>query len=155
MLNSFNSSHSLCGVNMKVKLVKSAKELMDCFLIRKEVFVKEQNVAFDLEFDLDELNQTVFIAYLNKKAVGTARVKLIDDYAKASRICVLKEYRRHKVGQALMEAVINFCKKKKCVKIKISAQVGAIKFYESLGFITTSKVYIEANTEHKSMEKTL
>lgn len=138
---------------MKVKIVKTSKDLMNAFIIRNDVFVKEQKVDFNDEFDLDELNQTVFIAYIDKKAVGTARVKLLDDYAKVGRFCVLKEYRRNKVGQAIMEKIIAFSKKHKCKKVKLGAQIDAVNFYESLGFIVTSEIYIEANIKHKDMEK--
>lgn len=140
---------------MKIKIATSAKDLMNAFLIRREVFIKEQNVSFAEEFDLDELSQTVFIAYDEKKAVGTARIKIIDNYAKVGRFCVLKEYRRKNVGKGIMTEMIKFAKKKKCASMKLGAQIDAVAFYETLGFITVGEEYIEANIKHKDMIKTL
>ena len=63
-------------LNSIIKLLNNEKDLKLGFTLRKEVFVKEQNVPLEIEIDeKDYLSSTVYIGYYNnEKLVGVARI---------------------------------------------------------------------------------
>ena len=80
-------------------------ELSTCYQIRRIVFIDEQGVSREEEFDgLDE-TCVHFLASLDGRPVGTARLHPLNDRAKAQRVAVLADARRSGVGALLMEAI--------------------------------------------------
>ena len=67
-------------LNSIIKLLNNEKDLKLGFTLRKEVFVKEQNVPLEIEIDeKDYLSSTVYIGYYNnEKLVGVARITDLD-----------------------------------------------------------------------------
>ena len=85
----------------------TGKAGMDLALnIRHTVFVIEQGVNPEDEYDQFEDEATHFLASLNGKAVGTARYRFTPYGIKLERFAVLKEARGRGVGQALVSAVL-------------------------------------------------
>ncbi|ABX44285.1 GNAT family N-acetyltransferase [Lachnoclostridium phytofermentans] len=143
------------------KLIHPGEDLTECFEIRKEVFVKEQGIPEELEFD--DLDQTALHCLIfstdneqNKeqnKAVATGRLILLEDGTfKIGRIAVRKEERGKHYGDMLVKILISKSFECGAKTVKLSAQVRAIKFYESIGFKTVGDVYIEDGIEHISMQ---
>ncbi|NVK49669.1 MAG: GNAT family N-acetyltransferase, partial [Cyclobacteriaceae bacterium] len=60
-------------MSLLVEKVTGKAGMDHAFKIRTEVFVKEQKVDPDAEYDEYEESSTHFLASLNGKAVGTAR----------------------------------------------------------------------------------
>ena len=123
---------------MEIVLASTQKHFADVFRIRTNVFIGEQHVPAQEE--IDELDQFVpiLVAYEGDMALGTARViETKEGYAKIGRVAVLKEARQKGVGS------VN--------QIKLDAQIGAQKFYESLGFIAHGEVFLDAGIDHISM----
>ena len=77
----------------------SRVEIERCLEIRREVFVDEQQIAKELEFDGLDAACTHFLAWAQSDrkascAVGTARLWVgTDGVAKASRVAVLAKLR--------------------------------------------------------------
>ena len=67
-------------LNSMIKILNNEKDLKLGFALRKEVFVKEQNVPLEIEIDeKDYLSSTVHICYYdNEKLVGVARITDLD-----------------------------------------------------------------------------
>lgn len=129
--------------------------------IRKTVFIKEQGVSPEEEWDeadADQSSCTHLLAYLqsaNNKTpryVGTARIL---NSGKIGRVAVLKEYRNLGVGKRLVHAAIIAGLSHGFVKSEqhffLSAQVSSIPFYENLGFETDGETFMEAGIAHKKM----
>ncbi len=135
---------------IKIKKCIYKNELIDCYKIRKKVFIEEQNVSFVDEYDLLENECDVYIGYINDIPVGTLRVKQLPEGIKIQRVCVLKEYRNQHVASTLINYV--FKKYKSNVYI-VDAQIQAIPFYEKLGFVCQGDIFLDANIEHKRMYK--
>lgn len=138
---------------MEIVLASTQKHFADVFRIRTNVFIGEQYVPAQEE--IDELDQFVpiLVAYEGDMALGTARViETKEGYAKIGRVAVLKEARQKGVGRALMMAAMEYIEDKMSVnQIKLDAQIGAQKFYESLGFIAHGEVFLDAGIDHISM----
>ena len=78
---------------MHSKLITELTDLETAFHIRKEVFVKEQNVPLEDEFDMfDEIGEKCkhILVYYNELPVGTGRIRFVDGTGKLERICILK-----------------------------------------------------------------
>jgi len=143
---------------MQAKKVKNKADLEKVFDIRKKVFIKEQGVDVDDEFDkYDTLasNSEHILVYYQNKAVGTGRLKIIDDTAKLERICVLKEYREYGLGKSIVKKLEEIAKNKGAKKAKLHGQTQARKFYEKSGYNKSSEEFMEDGIPHYLMIKKL
>jgi len=133
-------------------------------LIRQQVFIEEQNVPVELEWDgLDEkachiLAQVIVAG--KKLAIGTARITLnnTEDPVKKAhigRMAVLAAWRGQGIGSDILHACIDECRKLKVKKIVLNAQVDVIPFYQKAGFEISSKEFLDANIPHKQMTRLL
>ena len=130
-----------------IKILKSKEELNLGFALRIEVFVKEQKVPMELEFDeKDNSENTVHIGFFdNNKLIGVAR--LID-----------KEYRGQGIGRELIIGCENIAQQilKRKIIIELSAQIQAENFYKSLGYNRVNDIiYLDAGIEHVDMRKVI
>ncbi|HEX2228786.1 MAG TPA: GNAT family N-acetyltransferase, partial [Candidatus Binatia bacterium] len=92
--------------SVRVRRIRSARELQKAFAIRMRVFVKEQRVPAEIELDADDQRAIHLLATVSGKAVGTARVVQRRAGAKIGRMAVIKRYRGHGVGKKLLQRAI-------------------------------------------------
>lgn len=121
--------------------------------IREVVFIQEQAVSEEEEYDEYEAVSRHFCAYLGAMPAGTARWRRTEKGIKLERFAVLKEFRMHGVGRALVEAVLKdvFQMETKPGTIYLHAQLQAIHFYEKSGFVAFGEVFSEADILHRIM----
>jgi predicted GNAT family N-acyltransferase len=115
--------------------------------IREAVFIAEQSVPPELEWDAEDNDAIHFLALEGDFPIGTAR--LLPD-GEIGRLSVLKDWRGMKVGDALLKAVIDEAERRD-LKQKLSAQVQATGFYERFGFTVVSDEFLEAGLPHVDM----
>ena len=138
--------------NLKIEIVKWIDGHVSLSMIREKVFIEEQKVTSQLEWDgLDE-EAIHFLVYQDEKAIGCARALVIENHMQLGRMAVLKEYRNQGIGSALIEKGMITAKLNQLSKILISAQCHAIDFYKKFGFEVTSEVYLDAGISHQDME---
>src|SRR6266481_9653749 len=100
--------------------------------VREEVFVAEQKVPLELEWDeWDERSDHAVARDAKGQAIGTAR--LLPD-GRIGRMAVLGEWRRRGVGSALLEALLERARKRAIRRITLHAQTHAAAFYRRFGF---------------------
>ena len=138
--------------NLKVEIVKWIDEDESLTMIRQKVFIEEQNVTSQLEWDGMDEEAIHFLAFKNEKAIGCARAFVIKNHMQLGRMAVLKAYRGESVGTALIEKVITTAKLNQLSAIYISAQCHAIDFYKKFGFEITSDIYLDAEILHRDMK---
>ncbi|OCA84230.1 GNAT family N-acetyltransferase [Bacillus sp. FJAT-27225] len=138
---------------MDVVLVSSEKEKQDAFSVRKTVFIEEQHVPEEEEIDQYEDACAHFVLYDGANPVGAGRFRVIDDYGKVQRICVLKDARGTGAGSAIMNKIEEYAKTQGVKKLKLDAQVHAIPFYSRLGYEVVSEEFLDAGIPHKTMVK--
>ncbi len=125
----------------------SAEKLLSA--LRTEVFIEEQRVSPELEWDgLDQSAKHLLALDSNGEPVGCARIIAPGSIG---RMAVLENRRGQGVGQALLSAAIAVCKQHGWTNIVLSAQTYAIPFYEKAGFIVTSEMYLDAGIPHRDM----
>ena len=134
-------------INIKTATTKKDKD--KCFSIRRNVFVKEQNILEKIEFDDESIDATYFIAQYKNIYVGTARCRPTDFGIKLERFAVLKSYRNLGVGKQLAIYILNSIKNEKL--IYLHAQESVIGFYFKLGFKRIGSQFFEAQIPHQKM----
>lgn len=118
--------------------------------IREQVFIKEQKVPPEIEWDNEDAGAIHLLAY-NRMGEVVACARLLD-IGKVGRMGVLHAWRGLGIGQALLNEAINLFREKNHRKINLSAQTHAIKFYEKAGFKVVSDAYIDVNIWHVDMQ---
>ena len=134
--------------SIHVRLADWQKDNADLRRIRETVFIAEQAVPPELEWDAEDAEALHFLAYEGDYPIGTARL-LPDGHI--GRVSVLKDWRGLKVGDALLRAVITEAEKRGLQQQMLSAQVQATPFYERLGFAIVSGEYLDAGIPHVDM----
>lgn len=138
--------------NLKVEIVKWIDSHVSLKMIREKVFIEEQKVTPQIEWDSLDEEAIHFLAYKNEEAVGCARAIVIENHMQLGRMAVLKEYRYIGIGSALIEKAIATSKLNQLFAIHISAQCHAINFYKQFGFEVISDIYLDADIPHRDMQ---
>lgn len=120
--------------------------------IRIEVFVREQGVALEDEWDRWDQDSRHWLVYpldgpdLNKP-IGTAR---LSPNGQIGRMAILKQYRGEGAGYQLLLTVIDDAKLS-FDQLFLHAQTHAIDFYRRAGFRTVGAQFDEAGIAHQKM----
>lgn len=125
----------------------------DIRAVRETVFINEQNIPEDIEFDNIDPNCHHFIARDNNhRAIGTGR---LSPDRKIDRMAVLGEWRGKKVGQALLLTLVEKARKLGWTEVSLNAQTAVIGFYEKQGFTKQDNIFMEAGIPHQTMKTSL
>lgn len=116
--------------------------------IREAVFINEQAVPPELEWDSEDAEAVHFLALEDDYPIGTARL-LADGHI--GRVSVLKDWRGLNVGEALLQAVVAEAQRLGLRQQRLAAQVHAVPFYERQGFKVASEEFLEAGIPHVDM----
>lgn len=124
-------------------------DFQDLRRVREPVFVVEQQVPIEMEWDaLDPICQHVVARDIENRPIGTGRLA---PQRKIGRMAVLKEWRGRGVGEALLVALIDAARAQRWPDVELSAQVDAIGFYEKYGFVAEGEEFLDAGIRHKMM----
>lgn len=132
----------------------SPEELYSILQLRSEVFVVEQNCVYQ---DMDDKDQQSyhFMGFIDNKLVAFTRLMPPGlSYAEMSigRVVTSPSVRGKNIGRLLMQQSITKVHELFGESaIKIGAQLYLKSFYESLGFIKCSELYLEDGIEHIKM----
>ncbi|HHT27884.1 MAG TPA: GNAT family N-acetyltransferase [Firmicutes bacterium] len=135
-----------------ITLANDAKTLQAAFTVRKVVFVDEQGVAPELEYDGYDPECTHLVLWCGAAVVGTVRLLPLPTGVKLGRLAVLPAHRGKGWGGRLLQAALEQARKQGYAQVKIHAQVHAVPFYKRYGFQVTSKEFLEAGISHVCME---
>lgn len=123
--------------------------LDDLRAVREVVFVQEQQVPLELEWDaLDPACRHVVARDAQGAAIGTGR---LTPERRIGRMAVLRDWRNAGVGAALLQALLRLAREAGWKDVSLHAQVGALDFYTRHGFVPDGPRFMEAGIEHQSM----
>lgn len=132
-----------------VKKITDNHILEEAFKIRRKVFVEEQKVDEQEEYEFEE-DSTHFIAEIEGVYVGTARWRKTEKGVKLERFAVLNEYRSMGVGSALVQAVVENIPSE-FTYLYLHAQLTAMDLYSKFGFVQVGPMFVEADIKHYKM----
>jgi predicted GNAT family N-acyltransferase len=131
--------------------VNNKCDVETAFSIRKKVFVQEQKVDPQLEYDEHENEATHYLAFYNDVPVGTARWRKTPNGIKLERFAVLPEYRNKGVGDTLLQKVLEDVIPLN-LTIYLHSQLRACSLYRRNGFAQEGEIFKEAGIEHYKMK---
>lgn len=120
------------------------------FTIRQAVFVAEQGVPAELEYDEHEAEATHYLLYDDETPVGAARWRKTAQGIKLERFAVLPEYRNKGIGGTLVKKVLEDVISLG-LPIYLHSQLKACTLYQRHGFVVSGEVFFEAGIAHYKM----
>jgi predicted GNAT family N-acyltransferase len=154
------------SVAYAVRVAEEAADREACFAVRKEVFVGEQGVPEDIEYDVYDAGALHVLAVREDGLpLGTGRLlygeaaaaKTDGDLSVGSlgRLAVTREARGLGVGAALVQAIEDAARARGLTAVDLHAQTHALGFYERLGYVAYGTELPDAGIPHRAMRKAL
>ncbi|MFB7932230.1 GNAT family N-acetyltransferase [Streptomyces sp. NPDC056039] len=149
-----------------VRVAEDPADREACFAVRKEVFVGEQGVSEDLEYDAYDAGAVHVLAVREDgEPLGTGRL-LYGEAAEAQtgagpsvgslgRLAVTGGARGLGVGVALVRAIEDAARARGLTAVDLHAQTHALGFYARLGYEAYGPEYLEAGIPHRGMRRPL
>ncbi len=142
--------------NLIYKLVTSDRELQGALDVRRQVFVEEQGISEDLEYDGHDSDALHVVVKDGERVVATARVQFpTSSQAKIERMAVLKSFRRRGIGRRIMVFLNEELRSRQVEQVVLHAQCAVAAFYRSCGFEETGLPFMEAGIKHIAMQRRL
>jgi predicted GNAT family N-acyltransferase len=118
-------------------------------VVREAVFVQEQGVPLEMEWDDDDIMAYHLVALdAQQHPIGTARLL---GSGQIGRMAVLPAWRRRGVGSALLSRLLQRAEETGQRHLFLHAQIGAEAFYAKAGFTPQGKIFHEADIPHRRM----
>jgi len=136
-----------------VKPVNWATDAATLCAIRLKVFVEEQNVPLELEWDGEDERCEHALAYApDDTPIGTGRLR---PNGRIGRLAVLKEWRGQGAGSALLGYFLTLAREKGFATVSLHVQIHATAFYARHGFEAHGDQFMDAGIPHIEMSRQL
>jgi predicted GNAT family N-acyltransferase len=133
----------------RIQPVRFAEHEVDIRAVREAVFIVEQGIPAELEWDTQDAIAQHVLAYDNQhNPVGTARM-LVN--GRIGRMAVLAPWRRQGVGGAMLVQLLDLARAQGLKQVYLSAQSQALPFYQRHGFKPKGQTYQEVGILHQKM----
>jgi predicted GNAT family N-acyltransferase len=116
--------------------------------LREEVFIREQSVPADMEWDEFDEGSCHVVALAGGIPIGTGRL-LPDGHI--GRMAVLRKWRGQGAGSALLAALIDAARGRGLSRVMLNAQTRALAFYLRHGFCAQGEEFLDAGIAHRRM----
>lgn len=140
---------------LTIRKATNPGELRHAFQIRETVFVKEQGVSPEEEYDEHDQSATHLIVYdAEGVPCGTARWRQTDRGIKLERFAVLPSHRGQGVGRLLLDTILWDIEEDPNVSqqlVYLHAQTPAVDFYKKFGFDQVGDEFEECAIKHYEM----
>ena len=138
-----------------VHKITDLRDLDAAFNIREKVFVEEQNVPVEEEYDDHDRAATTrhYLAQVAGQPAGAARWRRTAGGVKLERFAVLAGFRGHGVGEALVRQVLADVQAEApdAAQVYLHAQLRAMPLYERTGFYKVGEMFEECDIQHYKM----
>jgi YbgC/YbaW family acyl-CoA thioester hydrolase len=121
--------------------------------IRTAVFVEEQKIPAELEWDAADAACLHAVAY-NRLGMALATGRLLEHapgVARIGRMAVLQPLRGGGVGAAVLDALTAAARERGEHEVLLHAQASAVAFYKRAGFTARGAAFEEAGIPHQEM----
>ncbi|MFK0115938.1 GNAT family N-acetyltransferase [Streptomyces sp. NPDC090994] len=150
----------------EVRMAEDPADREACFAVRKEVFVAEQGVDEEIEYDAYDAVATHVLAVREDGVpLGTGRLLTGDAAAgktggapgvgSLGRLAVTRAARGLGVGAALVRAIEDAARARGLTAVDLHAQTHALGFYERLGYTAYGPEFPDAGIPHRAMRRVL
>ncbi|MFJ4003527.1 GNAT family N-acetyltransferase [Streptomyces sp. NPDC090023] len=149
-----------------VRVAEDPADREACFTVRKDVFVAEQGVPQDIEYDAYDAT-AVHVLAMGEDGVPLGTGRLLHGAAAAAktggdtsvgslgRLAVTRRARGLGVGAALVRAIEGAARELGLTAVDLHAQTQALGFYERLGYTAYGPEFLDAGIAHRAMRRPL
>ncbi len=137
--------------------IAEADDMEAIFALRRVVFIDEQNVDVDEEWDGRDDAAVHAVAFIGDEVVGTGRL-LTDEGEETCRIgrmAVRQDLRRRGIGDRILATLESAARERGFVQSLLHAQTYVKDFYAQAGYAEQGETFMEAGIEHVTMSKSL
>ncbi|MEU7055724.1 GNAT family N-acetyltransferase [Streptomyces sp. NPDC046197] len=157
---------SRSAVAYDVRVAEDPADREACFAVRKQVFVVEQGVPEDIEYDAYDA-VAVHVLAVRDDGVPLGAGRLLYGEAAAGRtggdptvgalgrLAVGRQARGLGIGVALVRAIEDAARALGLAAVDLHAQTHALGFYERLGYAAYGPEFPDAGIPHRSMRRSL
>ncbi|MFJ4712283.1 GNAT family N-acetyltransferase [Streptomyces sp. NPDC088785] len=149
-----------------VRVAEADADRAACFAVRRDVFVAEQGVPQELEYDAYDADAVHVLAVREDGTpLGTGRLLTgaaaavknggAEDVGALGRLAVAKAARGLGVGAALVGAIEDAARDRGLSAVDLHAQTHALGFYERLGYEVYGPEFPDAGIPHRAMRKAI
>lgn len=142
-------------MSLEIRPAAGPDEIAQSFELRREVFVIEQKVSEEEEFDGREDECVHVLAVDDGRVIGCCRLLPEGDRVKLGRMVVAPDRRREGIAAALLAESDIQSAALGAERITLSAQTYVTDLYAQAGYEVTSEPFDEVGIEHVRMEKRL
>lgn len=139
----------------QIRLARDERDRAAVFVIRGAVFVAEQQVPVEEEWDARDAEADHLLALDDGVPVGTVRLVEQDGSGLLGRLAVLPKGRGNGVGAALVRAVEDRARARGFAAVELHAQTHALDFYTRLGYTAHGEEFLDAGIWHLHMVREL
>ena len=116
-----------------VRIARDPNDLMLVTAIRSAVYLAEQDCPIEEEFDGNDLVAAHFIGFVGNEPAGCLRVRFFGEFAKVERLAVRHQYRRSRLSFKLVQASVEYVRRKGFKRIYGQAQDRLVDFWAHFG----------------------
>lgn len=149
---------------VSVRVAAGPADLEACFAVRKEVFVVEQGVAEEIEYDAYDAGAVHVLACgpdgaplgtgrLLHGSAAVGRTGADASVGSLGRLAVTAAARGLGVGAALVLAIEDEARRLGLRAVDLHAQTRAVGFYERLGYVAYGPEFADAGMPHVAMRR--
>jgi acetyl esterase len=120
--------------------------------IRRKVFVCEQGVPAELEWDANDSLSLHCVACFDGEPIATGRLR---PDGHIGRMAVLPPWRRSGVGGRILERLVTLARERGDDQVRLNAQQYVAAFYARHGFEAEGEPFMEAGIRHVAMRRLL
>ncbi|CAN7293265.1 GNAT family N-acetyltransferase [Rhizobium sp. LjRoot258] len=124
----------------------------EAFKLRRAVFIVEQNVPGDEEFDAFDLIAHHVVAIADGEVCGTLRIIHAEEHVKIGRVAVGNAWRGHGVASAMMTYAMNEHRSVRENRFYLTAQSDKIALYKRFGFVAFGDEFPDGGMPHLAMK---
>lgn len=141
----------MTGSEFGIRSARWPEDRQALALVRRLVFIEEQGVPANLEWDGADPTAWHWLALGPAgRAIGAARLL---PSGQIGRMAVLPAWRGRGVGRALLGAVLAHIDLTGGPAPFLHAQVAALGFYERQGFVPEGPTFMDAGIPHRRMRR--
>ena len=147
----FSTTHVSAG-SLSIDLVPWSRGAPSLSTIRRRVFIEEQGVPEELEWDgLDETAQHVLVT-IDTQPVAVGRLLAT---GQIGRMAVSAQFRKQGIGSLVLARLLETAQAQGLTEVFLYAQLSAQAFYARHGFVSEGEVFEDAGIAHITMRRRL
>lgn len=131
--------------------IPGTEDLTEPFAVRREVFIEEQQIPEQDEYDEFETSALHLIVYVDEQTAATGRIWHDGKNFRIGRLAVLKPFRGQKIGDLALRLLLYKAFSTGAQTVEISAQTYIMPLYRKFGFKEYGGEYLDGGLPHMAM----